>query len=193
MRIPLISVITVAMSLLLGVPSLADEPNPPCELLTESLVREFYEVPADTVIEQDDKSSSRFPNCGYRWRVMSEADEQLALAANQTMMMENLKAGKPPNEGINHHIPSHAKVRLTVSGFDNEQKAQSGLEGAKSFMIGRQEQRGREPTPWDPVEGVGDKAYYHGKQLSFTWGDMLIHLDVSPQERAVKLAQRVME
>lgn len=171
----------------------AADAGQPCELLTEQLVRDAYEVHADTAIEQDDNSSSRFPNCGYRWRIMSKEEQEEAEAANTAKMMENLKAGKSPNEGINHNIPTHAQVRLTAASFDNPEKAQSGLEGAKSFLISRAEQQGHEPTAWVPVEGVGDKAYYHGTQLSFAWGDMLIHLDVSPQERAVGLALRVMD
>jgi len=165
----------------------------PCEMLTESLVRAYLEVPDGTEIVQNDSSSSRFPSCGYRWRIMGEADEQVAREANQAKMMDNIKAGRSPNEGINHSLKTHAQVRLTTAGFDNPEKAQNGLEGAKSFMIGRDEQRGREPTPWDPVEGVGSKAYYHGTQLSFVWDDGLTHLEVSPQERAVALAQEIME
>jgi len=192
-RISLISFSTVAMSLLLTVTCMADDSSQPCELLTESLVREVYVVPPEIPIEQDDNSSSRFPNCGYRWRVMSEAEQKDAEARNQARMMENIKAGRPPNDGIDYNIPTHKQVRLTAAAFDNPEKAQNGLEGARSFMVSRAEQRGREPKPWHPVEGVGDKAYYHGTQLSFAWGDLLIHLDVSPQERAVKVAQEIME
>lgn len=172
----------------------ADRPSAhPCELLTEGLVREYLSVPVEIKIDQDDSSLSRFPNCGYRWRIMSEADEKAASDANTARMMENIKAGKSPDDGVNLNLRTHAQVRLTVAEFDNAEKALSGLEGAKSFMIGRDEQRGREPTPWEPVEGVGSKAYYHGSQLSFVWGDIMIHLDVSPQERAVAIAQAIME
>jgi hypothetical protein len=192
-RIFLIAGAAGAVFLLLSAPGLAAESTQPCELLTESLVREFYEIPADTLIEQDDSSSSRFPNCGYRWRVMSEADQKAAEAANQAKMMENIKAGKPPTDGIDYNIPTHEQVRITATAFDSDEKAQSALESAKAYLIGRAEQKGQEPTPWDPVEGVGDKAYYHGKQLSFTWDRILIHLDVSPRERAIDMAQAVME
>jgi len=169
----------------------SDDTNP-CELLTEPLVREYLDIPAETDIEQEYQSSSKFPSCAYRWRIMSDADEQSAKSANQAKMMENIKAGRPPNDGINYNLRTHGKVRLTIAGFDNPEKALSGLEGAKSFMIGRDEQRGREPTRWEPVEGVGSKAYYHGSQLSFVWGRLLIHLDTSPQERAIALALAIM-
>lgn len=165
----------------------------PCELLTESLVRTHFDIAADTVIERDDSSSSRFPNCGYRWRVMSEADEEEARAANNKKMMENLSAGRSPNEGINHNIPTHAQVHLTVAEFEDPGQARNGLESARTFMVGRDKQKGREPTPWEPVGGVGSKAYYHGRQLSFTWDRIVIHLDVSPRDSAIALAQKVMK
>ena len=169
-----------------------DTPHP-CELLTESLVRAYFEISGDTEIVQDDNSTSRFPNCGYRWRIMSEFDEEAAKAANQAKMMDNIKARRSPNEGIDYNIKTHAQIRLTVAGFDNAEKAQSGLQGAKSFLIGRDEQRGKEPTAWEPVEGIGDKAYYHGLQLSFAWDDVLIHLNVTPKETAVALARVITE
>lgn len=165
----------------------------PCDLLTEQLVREHYDVSADTAIEQQDKSESRFPNCAYRWRVMSEADEQEADARNQELLKQNLAAGRPPGEGINFNIPTHSQVRLTAATFDDPEKAQSALDGAMTFMIGRDEKAGREPTPWDPVEGIGDQAYYHGTQLSFAWENLLIHLDSSPRERAEALASAVIQ
>lgn len=165
----------------------------PCELLSESLVREFFTVPADTTIEQDDGSDARHPTCGYRWRVMSEAEEQAAQERNSQKMMENLQAGRSPNEGIDHNIPSHAKTRLTAVEFDSAEKAQSALESARSYLISRAETTGREPTPWDSIEGVGDKAYYHGKQLSFTSGRLLMHLDVSPVDQAVALATVIIQ
>lgn len=165
----------------------------PCELLTKSLVRSHYDVAEGTSIEQDDRSSSRFPNCGYRWRVMSEADEQAALDANQAKLMDNIKAGRSPNEGINHNIPTHRQTRLTVAEFDSQEKALNGLEGARATVIQRDEQRGRAPTPWEPVANVGGGAYYHGRQLSFTWGRFLLHLDASPRDRAVALAKALME
>jgi hypothetical protein len=165
----------------------------PCELLSETMVREVYDVPADTPVEQQDRSDSRFPNCTYRWRVMSEAQEQEAKDRNHEKMVANIQAHKPPTEGINYNIPTHAKVTLTAVGFDTSEQAQSALESARSYMIGRAEQAGREPTPWMPVDGVGSKAYYHGTQISFTWRRLLIHLDASPEERAVKLATAVMD
>ena len=124
---------------------------------------------------------------------MSEADQEEAEAANQAKMMENIKAGKSPNDGINYNIPTHEQVRITATAFDNEEKAQSALESARSYLIGRAEKQGREPTPWNPVEGVGDQAYYHGTQLSFAWNTLLIHLDSEPRERAVTLAQEIMD
>jgi len=165
----------------------------PCELLTESMIRAVYDVPADTPVEQQDRSDSRFPNCAYRWRVMSEAKEQKAKDANHEKMMANIQAHKSPTEGIDYNIPTHARVTLTAVGFDTPEQAQSALESARSYMIGRAEQAGREPTPWTPVDGVGNKAYYHGTQLSFTWDRLLIHLDANPEERAVTLANTVMD
>jgi hypothetical protein len=165
----------------------------PCELLTEPLVREHFQISVDTVIEQEDRSNSRFPNCAYSWRVMSEEEEQEANARNNEKMMENIKAGKSPTEGINFNLRTHQRVNLTVAEFESPEQAQGGLESARSFMIGRDEQKGREPTPWTPVDGVGSKAYYHGGQLSFAWGRLLIHLDASPEERAVGLANAVID
>lgn len=165
----------------------------PCKLLTERLVREYFQVSVDTAIKQEDHNNSRFPNCAYSWRVMSEAEEQEAIARNNEKMMENIKAGKSPTQGINFNLRTHQRVSLTVAEFESPEQAQNGLESARSFMVGRDEQKGREPTPWTSVDGVGSKAYYHGGQLSFSWGRLLIHLDASPEERAVALADAVMD
>jgi len=169
-----------------------DQVTQPCELLTEPLVRKIFEIPEGTAIEQKDDSHARFPTCNYRWRVMSEAEEQEAKTRNNEKMMENVRAHKPPTEGIDFNVPTHERVNLTLAEFESPEKAQSGLEGARTFMIGRAEQHGREPTPWTPVDDVGSKAYYHGNQLSFAWGRLLIHIDASPEERAVTLAEAVM-
>jgi len=185
---------TAALVLLTGTPdsNAGDQVTQPCELLTESLVRKVFEVPEGTVIEQKDDSHARFPSCNYRWRVMSEAEEQEAKTRNNEKMMENVRAHKPPTEGIDFNVPSHERVHLTLAEFDTPEKAQSGLEGARTFMISRAEQAGREPIPWTPVDDVGSKAYYHGKQLSFVWGRLLIHIDASPEKRALTLAEAVM-
>jgi hypothetical protein len=165
----------------------------PCILLPESLVRESKSIPAETAVEQDDSSDSRHPNCGYRWRVMSEADEQVLRDRNNEKMMENIKAGKSPSEGISHSIPTHGSIRLTVVQFESDEKAQSALESAKSYLLERARKKGKEPPSWDVVDGVGDKAYYHGKQLSFTTKRELMHLNASPLETAKALANRIIE
>jgi hypothetical protein len=142
--IPLSGIATIASLVLLALSNSASSASGtnPCELLSESLVREFFAVPADTAIEQDDGSDARHPTCGYRWRVMSEAEEQAAQERNSQKMMENLQAGKPPNDGIDFNIPSHAKTRLTAVEFDSAEKAQSALESARSYLIGRAETTG---------------------------------------------------
>jgi hypothetical protein len=165
----------------------------PCELLTESMVRKFKSVAADVPIEQKDKSNARFPNCAYRWRVMSEAEEQEAQESNQAKVMENLKAGKTPNDGINFNIPTHVSVRLTAAEFESAEKAQSGLESARSFLVGRAKEAGKKGRDWNAIDGVGDIAYYHRSQMSFTSNRLLMHLDVSPLETAVALANAIIQ
>lgn len=190
------SVATVLIGLLLAGVAMAkskEQNAKPCSMLTESLVRESLSVPADTSIEQDDSTESRHPNCGYRWRVMSEADEQAARDRNKDKMMDNIKSGRSPNEGINHSLPTHASVRLTVVQFDSAENAQSALESVKSYLIGRARKKGSEPVPWNAVDDVGDKAYYHGSQLSFTVARELIHLDAKPLNTAKSLANRIIE
>ena len=165
----------------------------PCDLLTESMVRKFKSVAADVPIEQQDKSNARFPNCAYRWRVMSEAEEKEAQESNQAKTIENLKAGRTPNDGINYNIPTHVSVRLTAVEFESAEKAQSGLESARSFMVGRAKEAGKKGPAWNAIDGVGDSAYYHGSQLSFTSNRLLMHLDVRPLETAVALANAIIQ
>ena len=69
---------SLVLSISANLPAFTADTHHPCELLTEDLVRSAYGVTPGTELEQDDNSSSRFPNCGYRWRVMSEADEEAA-------------------------------------------------------------------------------------------------------------------
>ena len=165
----------------------------PCELLTESMVRKFKSVAADVPIEQQDKSNARFPNCAYRWRVMSEAEEQEAQESNQAKMKENMKAGKAPNEGINFNIPTHGSVSLTAVEFESAEKAQSGLESARSFMVGRAKEAGKKGPAWNAIDGAGDIAYYHGSQLSFTSNRLLMHLNMRPLETAVAVANAIIQ
>jgi len=170
----------------------------PCVLLTEALVRDHLEVPATTAVEQKDDSDARFPSCGYRWRVMPEEEESARRDENIRKLKENIAAGRSPNEGIQHSFPTHATARLTAVPFGDSDQALSALETVHERMTKGFEfeaagkQRTYEPKKaWNPVEGVGARAYYHGSQLSFAQGDMLVHLDAKPVETAIALAHAV--
>jgi hypothetical protein len=188
----------------------ASDDNAPdaCALLTEAMVRQHFGVEADVDIEQRPSKHSHHPLCTYSWNTLSEEEQKAQQAEMIRRLMAKMKEGKTGGGLLDVAHMGSETAHLTVlrDAFDSPAAAQSALESIRERMQKgiKSKVRAEEvefKSSYEPVEGVGDLAYWSPtqNQLSFAHGTRILHLGVKAKdpsknvELAKALALAVME
>jgi len=161
----------------------------PCELLTDQLIQEFFEVNLDQINRETSSSSN--PSCTVDWVKpnMEELKKKHQEAISQ--YMQDKMAGKDVKMPA---YPSNNKINLTISGGEFKDKQAAGTafnsamqrlqKGTTAEINGKMETMFQYET--EPVEDVADDAHWVDglSQLSVLSGVQIFHVKVKVYENA---------